>query len=468
MSKRLMNVVAVACAAAAAGLTASRYGVLAHEDDTTRLVAEDASGLVRTVNLNGPLDLDNPFFKQLGTNGRSCFSCHRPGQGWTITPDTVQHRFEESRGLDPIFRTNDGSNCEGADVSTPRKRRDAYSLLLSRGLIRIGLDVPIGAEFIIESVDDPYHCGAPLTAASMYRRPLPSTNLRFLSAVMWDGRESSAATTILQDLAKQADDATTGHAQATLHLTPQEAQDIVAFETGLFTAQVRDNEAGRLRDEGAMGGPVALSQLPFFIGINDPVGLNPTGAPFDQRAFTLFTAWAARTGPSHDDDIDRARRAIARGQEIFNTKPIVITGVAGLNNQTFSNGVTVPDPFTGTCTTCHDTPNAGDHSVKAPLNIGLTDASRRTVDMPLYTLRRLSTGDTVKTTDPGRAMITGKWADVGKFKGPILRALAARAPYFHNGSAATFEEVLEFYETRFNLVFTAEEKADLIAFLRAL
>jgi cytochrome c peroxidase len=155
MSKRLMNVVAVACAAAAAGLTASRYGVLAHEDDTTRLVAEDASGLVRTVNLNGPLDLDNPFFKQLGTNGRSCFSCHRPGQGWTITPDSVQRRFEESRGLDPIFRTNDGSNCEGADVSTLRKRRAAYSLLLDRGLIRIGLDVPIGAEFVIDSVDDP-------------------------------------------------------------------------------------------------------------------------------------------------------------------------------------------------------------------------------------------------------------------------------------------------------------------------
>jgi cytochrome c peroxidase len=468
MSKRLMNVVAVVCAGAAVGLTAGRYGALAHEDDTTRLVAEDASGSVRTADVNRPLDLDNPFFKELGTNGRSCFSCHRPGQGWTITPDTVQHRFEESRGLDPIFRTNDGSNCEGADVSTLRKRRAAYSLLLDRGLIRVGLDVPIGAEFVIDSVDDPYHCGAPLTAASMYRRPLPSTNLRFLSAVMWDGRESSPSTTVLQDLAKQADDATTGHAQATLHLTAQEAQDIVAFETGLFTAQARDNEAGRLRDEGAMGGPAALSQQPFFTGINDPVGLNPTGTPFDQRAFTLFNAWAGVTGPSHDDDIDRARRAIARGQELFNTKPIVITGVAGLNNQTFSNGVTVPDPFTGTCTTCHDTPNAGDHSVKAPLNIGLTDASRRTPDMPLYTLRRLSTGDTVQTTDPGRAMITGKWADVGKFKGPILRALAARAPYFHNGSAATLEEAVEFYETRFNIQLTTREKADLVAFLRAL
>jgi cytochrome c peroxidase len=88
--------------------------------------------------------------------------------------------------------------------------------------------------------------------------------------------------------------------------------------------------------------------------------------------------------------------------------------------------------------------------------------------MPLYTLRRLSNGDTVRTTDPGRAMITGKWADVGKFKGPILRALAARAPYFHNGLASSLEAVVDFYETRFGIGLTAREKADLVAFLRAL
>ena len=245
-----------------------------------------------------------------------------------------------------------------------------------------------------------------------------------------------------------------------LDLTPQERQAIVAFETGLFTAQVWDRDAGLLRDDGALGGPVALSQQPFFIGINDPVGLNPTNAPFDPRAFTIFTAWSSQK--------DRARRAIARGQEIFNTKPIVLSGVAGLNGQTFSNGVTLPASFTGTCTTCHDAPNAGDHSVKAPLNIGLTDASRRTPDMPLYTLRRLSNGDVVKTTDPGRAMITGKWADIGKFKGPVLRALASRAPYFHNGLADSLEAVVDFYESRFNVGLTAREKADLVAFLRAL
>jgi hypothetical protein len=148
----------------------------------------------------------------------------------------------------------------------------------------------------------------------MYRRPLPSTNLPFLSAVMWDGRESSPATTVLQDLAKQADDATMGHAQTSFHPTPQQAQAIVAFETGLFTAQSHDNDAGRLSAGGATGGPVALSQQPFFIGINDPVGLNPTGAAFDPRAFTIFNGWSAGLTESRRDDIDRARMAIIRGR----------------------------------------------------------------------------------------------------------------------------------------------------------
>ena len=62
----------------------------------------------------------------------------------------------------------------------------------------------------------------------------------------------------------------------------------------------------------------------------------------------------------------------------------------------------------------------------------------------------------------------GRWADIGLFKGPILRGLASRAPYFHNGSAATLEEVVAFYERRFGLALTAREKADLVAFLRAL
>ena len=91
-------------------------------------------------------------------------------------------------------------------------------------------------------------------------------------------------------------------------------------------------------------------------------------------------------------------------------------------------------PSPAQCPVCHDTPNAGDHSVKAPLNIGVADPARAP-NLPIYRLTNIHTGDVVSTTDPGRAMITGRWTDIGKFKGPVLRALAARPPYFHNGSA---------------------------------
>src|SRR5919204_1918044 len=68
------------------------------------------TGVLRTYTVNGAIDFNNPFFQSLGTNGRSCASCHQPSDGWTITPAHVQARFEASGGEDPIFRTNDGSN----------------------------------------------------------------------------------------------------------------------------------------------------------------------------------------------------------------------------------------------------------------------------------------------------------------------------------------------------------------------
>jgi cytochrome c peroxidase len=130
----------------------------------------------------------------------------------------------------------------------------------------------------------------------------------------------------------------------------------------------------------------------------------------------------------------------------------------------------MPASFTGTCGTCHDSPNVGHHSISAPLNIGVADVNSA-LDvsyLPVFTLVNNTTSETVQTTDPGRALITGKWWDIGKVKGPILRGLASRAPYFHNGSAATLTDVIRFYEMRFNISFTPKEKADLIAFLNSL
>jgi cytochrome c peroxidase len=175
----------------------------------------------------------------------------------------------------------------------------------------------------------------------------------------------------------------------------------------------------------------------------------------------LFGAWANADAGDQSAKA-KARAAIARGEALFNQNPLTITGVAGLNDALGNPAIP------GTCSTCHNAPNVGNHTVGLPLDIGIADASRRTPDMPLYTLRNKATGETVQTTDPGLALITGKWADIGKFKGPVLRGLAARPPYFHNGSAARLEDVVDFYDTRFSMNLDAQEKQDLVAFLKAL
>jgi cytochrome c peroxidase len=440
----------------------------------------DPSGVVRTYSEDGDIDLTGPFFQSLGTNGRSCGTCHQPSDAMSVAAVHVQRRFDQSQGLDPLFRTNDGSNCDhNIDVSTLAGRAAAYSLLRTRGVIRVALDVPATRDFDIVSVSNPYGCSE-TNVISMYRRPLPSANLLFLSTLMFDGRESSTQTgttpissnnypqSLLSDLAHQSVDATTGHAQGA-GLTTAQQQAIVNFEIALYTAQAQDHGAGDLSAGGAKGAPRAASQQDYYIGINDPVGLdpkNPVPLHFSTRIFTIYDAWQNAGNPR--------RQAIARGQAIFNTKTFTITGVAGLNGFTFSNGVTAPTTIVSTCGICHDSPNVGNHSVSAPLNIGVADppGGSNVLDtsyLPVITIcPKDGATACVQTTDPGRAMITGKLADVGKFKGPVLRGLAARAPYFHNGSAQTLEDIVDFYDTRFQIGFTAQEKSDLAAFLNAL
>jgi hypothetical protein len=432
-----------------------------------RVAFPDPTGAIATVSTTGSIDLGNEFFQDLGSNGRRCVSCHLPSAGWGITPSQIRAVFEATHGgalddllgLGAIFRTNDGSNTPEADVSTLDKRRTAYSLLLSRGLIRVSMAVSPTAEFELAAVDDPYH-HASAADLSMYRRPLPTTNLGFLSTVMWDGRETQPGMTIHFDLSQQATDATQGHAQGD-PLTDAQRASIVAMETALFTAQVFDTTAKQLDADGAHGGPEPLITQPFYIGINDNFGDSQTHAPFTPIVFALYDAWATASG----DGTGAGRRAVARGQALFNTHAITISGVSGINDEAAFG---TPATVAGTCTTCHDTPNSGNHSVVAPLNIGLTDASRRTPDMPLYTFRNKTTGELKQTTDPGRAMISGKWKHIGRFKGPILRGLASRPPYFHNGFAADLDAVIDFYEQRFNIGFTKQEKSDLVAFLRTL
>ncbi|MGD0958646.1 MAG: hypothetical protein ABSB19_02430 [Methylomonas sp.] len=443
----------------------------------------NTTGISATESSAGYIDLNNPFFQDLGSNARRCVSCHLPNTGWTITPAFTRAVFDFTQGgvmddgvgLGAIFRTNDGSNSPLADVSTSAARRKAYSMLLTKGLIRIGIAIPANADFQLVEVDDPYGY-ASAKELSLFRRPLPATNLGFLSTVMLDGRETFAGSdhcnipdeggkcfaSLNFDLLDQANSAVMTHAQGK-PLTSAQQEAIVTFETSLATAQFRDYRAGGLREAGGRGGAeeIETQMNAVHYGVNDNFGDYQTGAPFNPNVFTLYSRWSNAKY--------YGQAAIARGEKLFNTRTIPITGVAGLNGSQGSPFTPpFPDTFNGTCTTCHDTPNGGNHSIVAPLNIGVSDATRRTPDMPLYTFQRLTDGALLQSTDPGRALITGKFADIGKFKGPVLRGLAARAPYFHNGSAKDLNASVDFYNQRFNLNFTQQEHDDLVAFLGAL
>ncbi len=419
----------------------------------------NGNGTLSTYSTGPRIDTTGVFFQSIGTNGRTCASCHVPSSAWGITPSEVQARFNSTQGTDPIFRTNDGANCPSADVSTVDARRAAYSQLLDKGLIRVSMSVPANADFQIIAIDDPYNC--PQTTASapaLYRRPLPSTNLPFLTTVMGDGRESTPGHTLQQNLAQQATDATTGHAEGAVP-TPTQIQAIVDFGTQIYTAQATSFRAGDLSAGGGNGGARNLSQQEFYVGINDAiVGDSKTGQPFNPNAFTQYKEWLDSPNPN--------KAQIARGEQLFNNFPILITGVKGLNDLPGMSA------FTGSCTTCHDSPNVGNHSVALAIDIGITDyPAKPALDiagLPVYTVRKINTGETVQVTDLGRAMVTGKFADVGKTKGPVLRGLGSRAPYFHNGGAKTLADAVEFYNQRFNLNLSDADKQALVAFLRTL
>ncbi len=418
----------------------------------------DPTGVITSINVHGSIASSSPFFMPLGTNGRTCASCHQPSQGWSITPAQVQARFNATQGTDPIFALVDGANSPLEDVSTLAARQSAYSELLNKAVIRIGRPIPTNAQFTLSAVDDPYGF-ASASELSLFRRPLPSTNLRFLSAVMWDGRETIAGNTFSQDLMQQASDAVLEHEQAGVALTTAQKEAILYFEGGLYTAQIFDINAGNLYQGGANGDPFPLADLSFTFG-----GNNPASPSFNPNVFDLYTAWSANTAPTSilSAQTIAARQSVQRGQTIFNNRLFTISNVPGFND------VIQKPSIQGSCSSCHSTPDMGNSSTTMFMDTGLTVPQRRTPDQPLYTFENTLTLQTRQVTDPGFALTTGNWADISKFKVPVLRGLAGRAPYFHDGSAPDLNHVLGFYNKRFNIGFSPQDQQDLVNFLNTL
>jgi cytochrome c peroxidase len=379
---------------------------------------QNPGGEAATISTHGSVDLTGDYFQTQGTNGQSCATCHIPEEAWSITPGTLQRLFNETEGKYPIFSPLDANN-PNMDVSTVEARRAAYSMLLSRGVFRRGGAPRPNSEWELIAVDDP-HGLANLNQLVHWRRAMPTMNFPIGSVtVNWD-----AASNIGKGQRAALVNQTTRLIKGALQgppASPEVINNIVDFESTLLTAQLTVPGVGRLDVDGARGGPQALSNMSKVEG-----------------RFDLFDAWI--------NDANPKRAQIARGQELFN----------GTN------------PSGRSCNVCHNTANNGTNMDNILFDINTASVEARTPDLPLYTFRNKQTGEVRQLTDAGLGNITGKWDDLGDFKTPTLRGLAARAPYFHNGSAATLDDVVRHYQNHFEFIFTDEERADLVAFLNAL
>lgn len=377
-------------------------------------------GKAATFSTHGYVDLTGEYFQAQGTNGRSCASCHIAEEAWSINPGTLQHLFDETQGTHPIFNPLDANNPSAIPLNpTVEDLLAAYSMLLSRGVFRRGGIPRANSEWELIAVEDP-HGYANLNRLVHWRRAMPTINFALGSAtVNWDGG-NSIGTDQHAGLVNQATRNVTGGQQGP-PAPPEVIAEIVALEESLFSAQLIVPGAGRLDSDGARGGPEPLSMMSKVAG-----------------RFDLFDAWANHENPR--------RAQIARGQELFNN-----TNASGRS-----------------CSGCHNSANNGTNINNTLFDIRTAWAEARTPDLPLYTFRNRTTGEVRQLTDAGRGQVTGLWNDLGRFKTPTIRALAARAPYFHNGIAPTIESVVRHYEIHLGFVFTDEERADLVAFLNAL
>jgi hypothetical protein len=451
---------------------------------------DNVYGKLGVLNTSGEINTDgHPFFTPLGTNGRACVNCHQPAWGMSVSAEALMDRWRFSAGKDPVFAAFDGADCP----SLPQDKQSSHSLLLKRGLFRIPIawpptnadGSPKPVEFSIEVVSDPTTCNisseyglkSANPTVSVYRRPRPTANLKY---VVSGGRPLVLKTGTLADvdpetgepvamnlmsdareatLKTQAISAIMGHEQATKQPTREQLEKIVAFESQVYVAQAAHHFAGAFNAPGAppmIGMPALRDGKPGVLADND---YDPVFGKFDSWKNSRF---------------DQA--AVARGADIFMYRTFWIRDTAHINSIGLGN------PLKRSCATCHNAQLTGQDLSAGWVDVGTTNFAAApeptaiaTSELPVFkvTCKKDAAphpylGRTIYTTDPGRALISGKCNDVGSIVMQQLRGLAARAPYFANGSAKNLREVVDFYDKRYEMKLSEFEKEDLIAFLGVL
>ena len=376
----------------------------------------------------------------------------------------------------------------------PQGDRASHSLLLDRGLLRIQRPwpvrewngKPVTPDFTIDVVRDPNGCnsgshyGPAAGNVSVYRRPRPVSNFKYLLAVgfAFDPKQGVAlprdpdsgtqqSDNLMADnragnLRLQMEDAAASHLQLMGNLSPRQVARITDFEMRLFTAQQVSAQGGDLDSVGAQGGPAKLRD-------SQPGSLGSTGIP----VWSEFAVWE-NIRPEEAAKLTAEqlafRRSVARGARTFREKTFLITDSSGINGP-----VGFGNPVRNACVFCHNMSQMGNDVAPGQVDLGTTTLPFADPwnDLPLFRITCQKQphpfyGRTFFTYDPGFALTTGRCADVGKITLQSMRGLAARAPYFSNGLARDLRGIVDYYERRYNIGYTEQEKQDLVNLMSVL
>src|SRR5262245_29236418 len=150
-------------------------GLRAQSSIPNNLQFQNPGGQSATFSTEGFVSLTGEYFQAQGSNGRSCGSCHTAQEAWSINPGTLQRLFDETGGTHPVFNPLDANNPDTGNFSTVEGRRDAYSMLLSRGVFRRGGALRSPREWNLIAVDAPHGIGN-TTRIVLWRRVMQTVN----------------------------------------------------------------------------------------------------------------------------------------------------------------------------------------------------------------------------------------------------------------------------------------------------
>ena len=319
----------------------------------------------------------------------------------------------------------------------------------------------------------------PSGVISVYRRPRPATNLKYLLAVgfAYDPKNGMAlprdpvtqvrisgnlmADARVGTLEAQALDAARTHLGLSRALSAEELAGIVGFERNVYTAQFVDRRGGLLEADGAYGGPRHLEE-------SEPGQLGSSG----RAVWSEFAGWEGveRAGAATSAEQRAFRESVARGARLFRDRTFLISDSAGINSP-----IGFGNPVRNSCVFCHNMSQMGNDVAPGQVDLGTTTEpfADPLPHLPLFRIRCRGAphphyGSVIYTHDPGFALTTGRCADVGKITLQSLRGLAARAPYFSNGSAKDLRAVIDFYDRRYDIGYTEQEKQDLVNLMSVL